>query len=89
MTTRLRRLLAAVTHSGPGYDPGIGVDAEADAWGSVWLHTDWRYVTKQMTTPAKEYAADCVARDLAGLDAADGVPTRAEPDGLRWWRDDR
>jgi len=89
MGARFRRLLAAVTHSGPGYDLGVAPDVEADAWGSVWLHTNWWHVTSQMTTPGAEYAADCVARWMVALDAADGVPTRTEPEDLRWWRDDR
>jgi hypothetical protein len=57
------------------------------AWGSVWLHGDWRWLTKCMTTPEREYAADCVARWNARLAEEDGDPDRAEPDGLRWWRE--
>lgn len=58
-----------------------------DAWGSVWLHGDWRWLTKNMETPAREYAADCVARWSLALGEVDGDPDRTEPDGLRWWRD--
>jgi hypothetical protein len=57
-----------------------------DAWSTVWLHGNWRYLTSQMTTPAKEMAADHVARWMAEMDAADRCPARAEPEELRWWR---
>jgi hypothetical protein len=52
------------------------------AWHSVWLHGNWRYLTKQMTTPEREHAADAVARYSAHLE-----PDEPEIDGLRWWRD--
>lgn len=58
-----------------------------DAWGTVWLHGKWSYLTKCMTTPEREYAADCVARWSARLATEDNDPDRGEPEGLRWWRD--
>lgn len=58
-----------------------------DAWGTVWLHGNWPWLTKCMTTPEREYAADCVARWSARLAEIDGDLERGEPDGLRWWRD--
>ena len=61
---------------------------EDDAWGTVWLHGDWSWLTKCMTTPEREYAADCVARWSARLAQDDGEPERGEPDGLRWWREE-
>ncbi|WP_329126156.1 hypothetical protein [Streptomyces sp. NBC_01353] len=82
----------------PGYDPAdddpkalrariAGLEsAAAGAWGSVWLHGNWRYLTGQMTTEEREHAADAVVRWQAGLTAMDGVE-RTEPDGLRWWRE--
>lgn len=57
------------------------------AWGSVWLHGKWSWLTKNMTTSEREYAADCVARWSARLAVIDGDPDRGEPDGLRWWRE--
>lgn len=57
------------------------------AWGSVWLHGKWSWLTKNMTTPEREHAADCVARWCALVDAEDGEPGRGEPEGLRWWRE--
>ncbi|GGU62224.1 hypothetical protein [Streptomyces lavendofoliae] len=59
------------------------------AWGTVWLHGNWRYLTSQMTTAEREAAADAVARWNAALNADDGNVEEGEPDGLRWWRDDR
>lgn len=58
-----------------------------EAWGTVWLHSKWRYITGKMTTPERELAADAVARWSAALNERDGEPTTDEPDGLRWWRD--
>jgi hypothetical protein len=58
-----------------------------DAWGSVWLHGKWSWLTKNMTTPEREYAADCVARWNARLAEEDEEPDRGEPEGLRWWRE--
>jgi len=57
------------------------------AWGSVWLHGNWPWLTKNMTTPERELAADAVARWSAALAAEDGDLEREEPEGLRWWRD--
>jgi len=52
------------------------------AWHSVWLHGNWRYLTKNMTTPEREHAADAVARYSAHLE-----PDEPEIADLRWWRD--
>ncbi|MFD1278045.1 hypothetical protein [Streptomyces kaempferi] len=52
------------------------------AWHSVWLHGNWRYLTKQMSTPEREHAADAVQRYSSHLE-----PDEPEIDGLRWWRD--
>lgn len=57
------------------------------AWGTVWLHGNWKWLTKNMTTPERELAADAVARWSAALNAADEDLEAGEPDGLRWWRD--
>lgn len=56
------------------------------AWGSVWLHGNWGWLTRCMTTPEREHAADAVARWNAVLAAIDNDPDRGEPSGLRWWR---
>lgn len=58
-----------------------------DAWGSVWLHGKWSWLTKNMTTEQREHAADCVARWSARLAEIDGDLERGEPEGLRWWRE--
>lgn len=58
-----------------------------EAWGTVWLHTKWQYLTSQMSTPEREHAADAVARWSAALAKEDNDPDRGEPDGLRWWRE--
>ncbi|MFF8910558.1 hypothetical protein [Streptomyces olivaceoviridis] len=57
------------------------------AWHSVWLHGDWRWLTKNMTTPEREHAADAVARYGTYLNTIDGADHTEEPEGLRWWRD--
>src|SRR5690242_9265620 len=57
------------------------------AWGAVWLHGKWQYLTGKMTTPSRELAADAVARWSAYLAEQDSDPDRGEPDGLRWWRE--
>lgn len=72
-------LLDSITGSGPL--PG---DA---AWGSVWLHGNWRYLTKNMTTQDRERAADAVARWSAALNANDPDIEDGQLEGLRWWRD--
>lgn len=74
-------ILDAIT----GADPLPG-DA---AWHSVWLHGNWSWLTENMTTPEREHAADAVARYGAHLNAEDPNLGPAEPEGLRWWRDDR
>jgi hypothetical protein len=65
-----------------------GDTPENGAWGAVWLEGNWRWVTSRMTTAQREYAADRVAAYSAFLASVDGEPDRAEPEGLRWWRDD-
>lgn len=49
---------------------------------SVWLHGDWRWLTRQMTTEEKEAFADAVERFSAALEPG-------EPGAVmdRWWRD--
>lgn len=56
-----------------------------DAWGSVWLHANWEYLTRSMSSEAREDAAAAVLRWMHAVDAADGSPAREEPDNLRWW----
>ena len=58
-----------------------------EAWGSVWLHGNWRYLTSKMSTPEREHAADAVARWSLALEAVDGAGREGEPEGLRWWRE--
>jgi hypothetical protein len=60
---------------------------ENGAWFTVWLEGKWRWVTSRMTTPQREYAADCVAAYSRCLATVDGDLEREEPEGLRWWRE--
>lgn len=65
------------------------IDWEMDgAMHSVWLHGDWRWLTRNMTTPQREYAADAVQRYSFRLGEGDGDWEPLSVDGLRWWRDD-
>jgi hypothetical protein len=66
-------------------NPDTAMPGDA-AWHSVWLHGDWRWLTKNMTTPEREHAADAVARYGTVLDAIDGEDRSEEPEDLRWWR---
>lgn len=61
------------------------VTAEDHAWVSVWVHLNWETVTQPMGTKEREAAAAAALRGLRALDAADGRPPRAAPEGLRWW----
>ena len=63
--------------------------AENGAWMTVWLEGKWSWITSKMTTEQREYAADRVAAYSRYLAACDGDLERGEPDGLRWWREDR
>lgn len=64
--------------TGPG--PADLMDA---AMHSVWLHGDWRWLTRNMTTEEREAAADAVDRYNAILnDPREGL----EQTSLRWWR---
>lgn len=62
--------------------PSIG----DSAWHSVWLHGDWYWLTKNMTTEQREHAADAVARYHRQPALQAGVSDHVEPDGMRWWR---
>lgn len=54
-----------------------------DLLHSIWLHVDWRYVTKQLTTDQKEFFADSV--EAFSHRANEGAP--GEPLSMdRWWR---
>jgi hypothetical protein len=64
-----------------------GNTTENGAWHTVWLKGKWSWVTSKMTTPQREYAADCVAAYSRYLATVDGDLERAEPEGLRWWRE--
>lgn len=83
---------AGACAGGPCAHPGAAksgasmADPGDEAWGSVWLHGNWRYLTKQMTTEAREDAAAAVLRWMHTLDATDRRPAREEPAELRWWR---
>ena len=51
---------------------------------SVWLHGNWRFLTRKMTTEEREAAADAVERHNASYPPEDRVD-HAVTD-LRWWR---
>jgi len=52
---------------------------------SIWLYIDWRFVTKQLTTPQKELLADAIDAAHARRDAEEGEPDIYLVE--RWWRD--
>ena len=52
-----------------------------DAWGSVWLCGNWYWLTKNMTMPEREHAAECVESWSRRLNS--GVTPDSEH--LRWW----
>lgn len=57
-----------------------------DLLGSISLYVNWRFTTKQLTTPQKEMWADAVDAWSQALQAADGyAPSRV---AVRWWQDD-
>lgn len=60
---------------------------EDSAWGTVYLHSNWRYITSQMTTPERERAADAVERWNVSLNADDPYIDDMDQTELRWWRD--
>lgn len=74
---------AVIEEAAEGGKPTV----EDAAWGTVWLHSKWRYITSQMTTSERELAADAVARWSAALNAEDSDLDEGEPEGLRWWRE--
>lgn len=80
---RAAALLA--TYKTPADRAADAVDA---AMHSVWLHGDWRYLTKKMTTEEREAAADAVQRYHLELNAYDGTeePLPLSDEDLRWWR---
>jgi hypothetical protein len=60
--------------------------AYEDLLASIWLYVNWRYVTKQLTTPQKEMFADAVDASHARMNADD--PDLGAGPADRWWRDD-
>lgn len=55
---------------------------EESAWVSVWLHSNWPYLTSKMTNPEREYAADHVEAYFRHSEGDEYT----ERQGLRWWR---
>jgi hypothetical protein len=79
---RIARAMAALD-----VEPDEARRVEDAAWGSVYLHGKWRFLTSQMTAEERSAAADAVDRDWARAEAEDpacthGPDSRAE---LRWW----
>lgn len=60
------------------------------AWGSIWLHGNWRYLTANMSTPEREAAADEVTLwNKLSIDSdGEGSITPISQIALRWWRYD-
>jgi hypothetical protein len=82
------RMEAATQATEPGTPLPLDT-AENGAWNQVWLEGNWRWITSRMTTEQREYAADRVAAYGRYLGFVDGERGRGEPEGLRWWREDR
>lgn len=59
---------------------------EDEAWGTVYLHSKWRYITTKMSTPEREAAADAVERWNAKLNAHDDNIGPMDQTVLRWWK---
>lgn len=53
------------------------------AMHSIWLHGNWHWLTRNMTTEEREAAAAAVERSWAADTMADGEP--APRVNLRWW----
>jgi hypothetical protein len=62
--------------------PFLGEPYE-DLLGDIHLYVNWRFVTRQLTTPQKEMWADAVEAWSARLNAGTGETTTVD----RWWRD--
>ena len=54
-------------------------DRQRDLLGTLWLYTNWRYVTKNLTTEQRELWADAIDE----WHASQGEENKIE----RWWRD--
>ena len=61
-------------------DPGH--DAREAVLAQLWLYTNWRYVTSQLTTEEREIWADAIDNHWRRVDPADPI----DPVD-RWWRD--
>lgn len=65
--------------------PGPYTAPFEDLLASIWLYIDWRYVTRQLTTPQKNLLADAIdashRRTAAGEGPAYGLSALAD----RWW----
>ena len=62
------------------------VEQLQDLLGSISLYVDWRFITKQLTTPQKEMWAAAVEQWSRSLQAPDSEEPHLVAD--RWWRDD-
>jgi hypothetical protein len=68
----------------PDPDPALeeARATEDAAWGDVWLHGKWRWITTKMSTEERELAAAAVERWGARID--DGEPE--DRTSVRWWK---
>ncbi|MGW2724779.1 hypothetical protein [Streptomyces sp. NPDC001492] len=62
-----------------------GLNVADSAWHTVWLHGDWRELTRHMDAGQRTLAADAVARHSRRLALQDGDGSHTEPANLRWW----
>lgn len=78
-----RRRTALAEREAALYEDSTASAALDGALHSVWLHGDWRWLTRNMTTEEREAAADAVARYSRRIDPDADPLTDAD---LRWWR---
>lgn len=81
-------LLEAVRNPGEGLALQHDVLGEVndDAWGSVWLHGDWKHISAKMTNVERELAADAIERWGDRVEREDQEMDSINPRYLRWWR---
>lgn len=85
--TRLRAVVAdEVGAIGQHFERDEELAALRDLLGSIWLYTNWRAVTKQLTAEQRELWAFTIDAVVGpGMVSPDESP---RPVADRWWRDD-
>ena len=64
----------------------VTYDRQRELLASMWLYTNWRYVTKNLTTEQKELWADVIDEVHRAQEIEDGTPEDFWP-VERWWRE--